>query len=717
MNMLASIIGAIGNSRLPKDKQAALTPLVPDRADSPKGAYFKTPPLRKDWRKAVRNNRALLGQIIDLTGSDEGRTLSAAYPDLAKIPVRFDPERGNSYTPQTELEAGDRIIKLCGRDYKVHLNAETLPEVVNLGHRVEDEDEVTLTGLVHEALTHAIAQREGWSEDFLGTSLLAEGSYAKYLMQPGERIAQAHVLYESIPALRDKYTFPELVTALLRDRDSESAEPRTLPFEKPAEEPSDDLPLEEAPLVQENTKKDHSVHAAEGAGETSGGPGGPVPQGAPVPQGGPRIVINPQVFNDRRDALCVAFNEAFRLVMEANGFEPASEPTEAQRKFFSDTAYADDELQLRRTILARIATLDTSVKDPTDEQLEETAEMLEMVMEVGAPQNEWEQAAVKRLHDVVVKALESTRANGSGNPAPAPREGGSVQAAEGAGSTRNTVHRASAPYAGKAPPTEKALAAAVARFAPKRSRLIPEPPDLPERMARAKARRKAAPGGAGAVAAREGGAPAPEPDPADALARQMKDLGFPEGISPRDVALLRRMFPDDVAWTDPGNWGRDPDARSVYYSFPAADGRGTIRRGFTVDAGGQAVPVSEVLDDEGNLLTMKTWEGDDERYIAFNQDGTQFSQRFERDENGEYMPVYEGTLPDAPQDWMDGWEGADEIFAPGFRESLERGEDGLYRPSAEFREWLRSGVPYEDAKGGKTSRRKYGIIRNQGDKP
>lgn len=118
-----------------------------------------------------------------------------------------------------------------------------------------------------------------------------------------------------------------------------------------------------------------------------------------------RIVLNPAVFHDKRDALCVAFDEALRLVMEENGFEPVSEPTEEQRKFFADTAYADDELQLRRTILARIATLDTSVKDPTDEQLEETVEMLEMVMEVGAPQNEWEQSAVQRLHDV----LERTR--------------------------------------------------------------------------------------------------------------------------------------------------------------------------------------------------------------------------------------------------------------------------------------------------------------------
>ena len=104
-----------------------------------------------------------------------------------------------------------------------------------------------------------------------------------------------------------------------------------------------------------------------------------VPQGEPAPQGGPRIVINPTTFKNSKDALCVAFNEGFRLWMEANDFQPQSEPTDAQRKFFSDTAYADDELQLRRTILARIATFDTSVKDPTDDQLSETAEFLNAV--------------------------------------------------------------------------------------------------------------------------------------------------------------------------------------------------------------------------------------------------------------------------------------------------------------------------------------------------
>lgn len=76
---------------------------------------------------------------------------------------------------------------------------------------------------------------------------------------------------------------------------------------------------------------------------------------------GPRIVVNPSTFRDERDALCVGWNEALRVAMEAMGYEPTSEPTDAQRRFFADTPYADDELQLRRTILARICVFDTSI--------------------------------------------------------------------------------------------------------------------------------------------------------------------------------------------------------------------------------------------------------------------------------------------------------------------------------------------------------------------
>lgn len=135
-------------------------------------------------------------------------------------------------------------------------------------------------------------------------------------------------------------------------------------------------------------------------------PGGGTFVLSPSAGGGPRIVINPSTFRNEKDALCVAFNEAFRLVMEEMGFNPVAEPTEAQRRFFSDTAYRNDELQLRRTVLARVCTFDTSVKDPTDEQLQEAVEFLTSVLEAGAPQNEWEQRSVMRLRDVIAQVAE-----------------------------------------------------------------------------------------------------------------------------------------------------------------------------------------------------------------------------------------------------------------------------------------------------------------------
>lgn len=168
----------------------------------------------------------------------------------------------------------------------------------------------------------------------------------------------------------------------------------------------------------------------------------PVSEPAPQAQGGPRIVINPTTFKNQKDALCVAFNEGFRLWMEANDFQPQSEPTDRQRRFFSDTAYADDELQLRRTILARVATFDTSVKDPTDDQLTETAQFLDGVLESGWCKNEWEQDCVSRLSEAVKAAIGAEPVEpreGPLEPAQAeplgPAGGEEVQALQSGGST------------------------------------------------------------------------------------------------------------------------------------------------------------------------------------------------------------------------------------------------------------------------------------------
>ena len=161
--------------------------------------------------------------------------------------------------------------------------------------------------------------------------------------------------------------------------------------------------------VRQASKGGHtpkSIRAAEKAGDTEGGSNLQNPEVSVnneeavdnnVNSGGPRIVINPSTFKNSKDALCVAFNEGFRVIMELNAFNPVSEPTKEQRRFFSDTAYADDEVQLRRTILARVCTLDTSVPRPTDSQIQEAIEFLHTVLEIGACQNDWEQSCVQKL--------------------------------------------------------------------------------------------------------------------------------------------------------------------------------------------------------------------------------------------------------------------------------------------------------------------------------
>lgn len=135
-----------------------------------------------------------------------------------------------------------------------------------------------------------------------------------------------------------------------------------------------------------------------------------------------RIVINPTTFKNEKDALCVAFNERFRIAMEQYDFSPESEPTEKQRRFFADTAYADDETQLRRTILARVLTLDTSVDDPTDDQLKEAIGFLKAFKENEAPDNEFESRAVDKLFNLISATYETTGAVKPKSEAPAQPE-------------------------------------------------------------------------------------------------------------------------------------------------------------------------------------------------------------------------------------------------------------------------------------------------------
>lgn len=158
------------------------------------------------------------------------------------------------------------------------------------------------------------------------------------------------------------------------------------------------------------------------------------------------ILINPQTFKDNRDAVATAWNEGLRLWMEDHGFNPQFDFTPEQQTFFAKTAYSQDAAAMRKTIVARIATRDTSVPSPTPEQVSETLRLLD---EVGKSINRMSPDAA------VVKALAEdlqARAQAPAEPAAeAPTEGESVQAAQGGGNT-NVVVASSVPQAAPKPP-------------------------------------------------------------------------------------------------------------------------------------------------------------------------------------------------------------------------------------------------------------------------
>lgn len=141
------------------------------------------------------------------------------------------------------------------------------------------------------------------------------------------------------------------------------------------------------------------------------------------------IKLNPEVMNDERDALAAGWNEALRLVMEDVKFTPVFEATPEQKAFFKNTAYATNSLAMKRTIVARVATHDTSIS-PSEEQEMETLRLLALVAEMIGAQHPDAQ--------VVQKMAESVKAGGARGEvraAPAPEtpveEGGTPMEQQG----------------------------------------------------------------------------------------------------------------------------------------------------------------------------------------------------------------------------------------------------------------------------------------------
>lgn len=74
------------------------------------------------------------------------------------------------------------------------------------------------------------------------------------------------------------------------------------------------------------------------------------------------IILNPYSSLSKREQGFVAQNEALRLKMRKDDFDPKIQLTDEQQGFFKGTEYASDPRSMRQTILARIYSGDPSAK-------------------------------------------------------------------------------------------------------------------------------------------------------------------------------------------------------------------------------------------------------------------------------------------------------------------------------------------------------------------
>ena len=123
------------------------------------------------------------------------------------------------------------------------------------------------------------------------------------------------------------------------------------------------------------------------------------------------VKLNPDIFQDKRDAYAVVVDEALRLWAEETDFKPDFEVTPDQQRFFDSTSYGDDPDAMKKTIVARIATFDTSVKDATPEQVSETLRLLDSALEVFGDQPDGK--TLSKIRDELAKTVQD---NGQAAP-------------------------------------------------------------------------------------------------------------------------------------------------------------------------------------------------------------------------------------------------------------------------------------------------------------
>jgi len=81
-----------------------------------------------------------------------------------------------------------------------------------------------------------------------------------------------------------------------------------------------------------------------------------------------KVILNQLSGLDYEQLKAVAMNEAFRLWMKNHNFQSSMNVTNEQKNAFANTPYANNDLALQQTILARILSGDPSALNATQEQ-------------------------------------------------------------------------------------------------------------------------------------------------------------------------------------------------------------------------------------------------------------------------------------------------------------------------------------------------------------
>lgn len=81
-----------------------------------------------------------------------------------------------------------------------------------------------------------------------------------------------------------------------------------------------------------------------------------------------KVILNPFSPLSEQEKNSVYQNEAIRLHLKKNKYQPEFELTKEQRKFFKGTPYEKNEIAAKHSILSRILTGDPSVGNATEEQ-------------------------------------------------------------------------------------------------------------------------------------------------------------------------------------------------------------------------------------------------------------------------------------------------------------------------------------------------------------